>query len=107
MLWSIAQAQSTVAATAAKPGMLEMFFPVAVMLFIVYMFFLRPQQKKVGDHQKFLTSLKRGDQVITNSGIYGEVTGLTDKVVTLEVADNVRIKVLKSQVLATAKEGTI
>ncbi len=107
MFWSLAQAQTAAATAAAKPGIMEMLFPIAMMLLICYFLFLRPQQKKLGDHQKFLAGIKRGDQVITNGGIFGEVTGLTEKFITLEVAENVRIKVLKSQVLGTAKEGTL
>ena len=107
MFWSLAYAQSAVGTAAAKPGLLETLAPMAAMLFIAYIFLLRPNQKKMGDHQKFLTNMKRGDQVITNGGIFGEVMGVTEKFITLQVAENVRIKVLKSQVVGLAKEGAL
>jgi preprotein translocase subunit YajC len=50
-----------------------------------------------------ITALKHGDEIVTNSGILGKVTGITDKVVTVEVADNVKVKMLKSQVSQVVK----
>jgi preprotein translocase subunit YajC len=103
MFWSIAHAQS---APPAQPGILELLFPFAIMMVIFYMFYGRPQQKRLGEHKKFLENMKRGDKVITASGIYGEVTGINEKFVTLEIADNVRIKILRSQILGAVNEGT-
>ena len=104
MFWSTAYAQAAGAAT-AKPGLLEVVFPIILFLGIFYFVIGRPQQRKLKEHKTFLDALKRGDQVVTSSGILGVVTGITDTVVTLEVSDNVRLRVLKSQVLGRAKEG--
>jgi preprotein translocase subunit YajC len=88
-----------------RPGTLESLFPIFAIIIAFYFFYSRPQQKRLKQHQDFLTALKRGDEVVTASGILGQVTGLTEKFITLEVAENVRIRVLKSQILGSAKEG--
>ncbi|MCC6278428.1 MAG: preprotein translocase subunit YajC [Oligoflexia bacterium] len=82
-----------------------MVFPIAAMFVIFYFLIIRPQGKKQKEHQKLLEGIKRGDQVITSGGILGEVAGTTDRVVTLQIADNVRIRILKSQIAGLAKEG--
>lgn len=89
---------------AAKPGIGEMLFPMAVIVFIFYFLIGRPQQKKAKEAQAFQDSLKRGDEIITSSGIFGEITGMTDQFVTLQIADNVRVKILRSQIARLAKE---
>jgi preprotein translocase subunit YajC len=89
------------------PGMGAMLFPFILMFGVIYFLTIRPQQKKMKEQQAMLGGLKHGDDVITTSGILGTVTGITDKVVTVEVADNVRVKILKSQVSQVVKPGQI
>jgi preprotein translocase subunit YajC len=92
---------TTVATTTpapAQPSMLGMAAPFLIMLGIMYFLMIRPQQKRLKDHQSLLTGLKTGDDVITTSGIFGRVTSMDDKVVSLEVSKNVVLKVLKTQV---------
>lgn len=74
------------------------FIPLILMFVIFYFLLIRPQQKKAKDHREVLDNLKRGDTVITAGGIHGKITGLTDTVVTLEIADKVRVKVSRSQI---------
>ena len=64
---------------------------------------IRPQQKKMKEHQGLISALKDGDEVITSSGIIGTIQGMSDRVVTLEVAKNVQLKILKSQVNQVVK----
>jgi len=61
---------------------------------------IRPQQKKTKEHQQMLGKLKKNDEVMTSGGIYGKVTALTDNIVTLEIAPNVRIRVNRPQISA-------
>jgi preprotein translocase subunit YajC len=91
------------ALAAPAPGMGSMLLPFAAMFAVVYFLMIRPQQKKMKEQQEMLGQLKQGDEVITTSGILGTVRGLTEKVVTLEIADDVRIKILKSQVSQVVK----
>lgn len=98
-----AAAQSDVAGAPQQPGMLGMLAPFAIMFGVVYFLMIRPQQKRLKDQQDMLTNLKNGDQILTTSGMLGKVTGIAEKVVTVEVADNVRVKMLKSQVSQVIK----
>jgi preprotein translocase subunit YajC len=105
MFWSTAFAQTAAAPGASQPSMMEILFPFAAMMFIFYFLYARPQAKRQKEQQKFVESLKKGDQVITNGGIYGEITGTNEKFVTLQVDTNTRIKVLRSQILGSVKEA--
>lgn len=96
---SLAYAEGGAAAPAG--GGIKGFLPLILIFGVFYFLLIRPQQKKAKEHQAFLGSLKKGDLVVTNGGIHGKITGLTDAVVTVEIADNVRIKVSRSHVLGT------
>jgi preprotein translocase subunit YajC len=90
-------------ASGQQPAGFMAFMPFLLMFGVLYFLILRPQQKKLKDQQQMLTSLKHGDEIVTASGILGKVMGITEKVVTLEVADNVKVKMLKSQVSQVIK----
>ena len=77
---------------------LGMALPFVVMLAVMYFLMIRPQQKRMKDQQSLLSSLKNGDEVVTSSGILGTIMGMNEKVITLEVAKNVQLKILRSQV---------
>ncbi len=77
------------------------FLPLVLIFAVFYFLLIRPQQKKAKEHQAFLSNLKKGDLVVSSGGIQGTVTGLTDTVVTLEIADNVRVKVSRQYILGT------
>lgn len=104
MFWSQAYAQT--AAAAQQPSLLDSLFPILAMFVVFYFFIILPQKKRRKQHDEFLGNLKRGDQVITNSGIFGKVEGITESFVTLEIADDVKVKILKSQIAGLPKEQT-
>jgi preprotein translocase subunit YajC len=104
LMMSVSYAQSAptgVPGAAKQPGTLEMLLPFVVIFAIFYFLIIRPQVKRQKDHQKFVTELKKGDEVLTNGGILGTIEGLTDQFVTLEVSQGVRIRVLRSQISTT------
>jgi preprotein translocase subunit YajC len=86
-----------------QPGLGSMMVPFLLMFGVVYFLMIRPQQKKVKEQQDMLSQLKHGDEVLTASGILGKVTGIAEKVVTVEIADDVRVKMLKSQISQVVK----
>ena len=90
----------------AKPTALEQFFPFIILGLVFYFLWIRPQQRRHGQHRDFLSKIKRGDEVLTSSGIYGRIEGITDSFVILEVADNVRIRVAKSQITSYTGNAT-
>ena len=77
------------------------FMPIILIFVIIYFLMIRPQQRKQREHQHMLGQLKKGDRVMTSSGIYGMVVGLKDEVVILKIADNVKVEFSKQAVSRT------
>ena len=81
-----------------------------VMMFIMfgafYFLLIRPQQKRQKEHKALVAGITSGDEVITQGGILGKVTAVSDLYATLEIADNVEIKIQKSTISAVAPKGT-
>jgi preprotein translocase subunit YajC len=86
------------AAPAGQPNAIMQFLPIVLILGVFYLLILRPQQKKQKEHQKMLSELKKGDDVVTNGGIVGKLILVREKEVTLEVQDKVRIRLLRSAI---------
>jgi preprotein translocase subunit YajC len=102
MFSSIAWAQA--AGNAASPSMLEQFFPFIIIFGIFFFLVIRPQQKRAQTQKNFVSNLKRGDSVLTTGGIMGTIEGLTDLFVTLQIANGVKIKVLRSAIASAISE---
>jgi preprotein translocase subunit YajC len=101
---AVTTATAAAAPVAAQPSTLGMLLPFALMFAVFYFLMIRPQQKKMKDHETLMTSLQKGEEVITQAGIFGKIHGIADKFITIEVDNNVKIKVLKSQI-ATVLRG--
>ncbi|MBW1996765.1 MAG: preprotein translocase subunit YajC [Deltaproteobacteria bacterium] len=84
--------------TGGQGGGFGAFVPLILMFAIFYFLLIRPQQKKAKQHRAMLSSLKKGDRVVSSGGLHGQVTGLTDDVVTMEIAPKVRVKVSRSSI---------
>ena len=80
--------------------------PIILMFVIFYFLLIRPQQKRNKEHKQMIETLKKGDRIITNGGIYGRITGLDDTTLTVEIADKVRVKVVRGNVSALAQSAT-
>lgn len=81
----------------------DLFLPVVMML-ILYFIWIRPATKERKTQQQMLESLKRGDEVVTNSGILGSIADISDAILTIQVDKNVKIRVLKSAVAKRIEE---
>ena len=79
--------------------------PIVLIFGVMYFLFIRPQSKKASDHQKMLAALKRNDEVVTTGGLIGRISELSDKLVTLEIAQNVRVRVERNQIAAISSYG--
>lgn len=76
-----------------------------VLIFVVFYFFMiRPQQKRQKEIKKQREAMKAGDSVVTSGGIYGKVKDIKETTIIIEIAENIRIKVDKNSVFATAED---
>ena len=96
---SVAHAADVVWAAAAPPGsaggssaMLTQLVFFAAIFAIFYFLLIRPQQRQKRERERLLGSVKRGDRVVTTSGLHGTVTGLTDTTVVLRVTEQVKLE---------------
>ena len=81
------------------PGMM-------ILIFVLFYFMLiRPQRRQQKEHQLKLAALRTGDEVVAAGGIHGLITNVSDRVVTLKIADNVKIRVEKGSVLTILKKS--
>ncbi len=77
----------------------ESIVPLILIFGIMYFLLIRPQQKKLKDHQAMVAALRRGDQIITQGGIIGKVTKVKDDTeVEVEIATGVNVRVVKSTI---------
>ncbi|MBU1221115.1 preprotein translocase subunit YajC [Myxococcota bacterium] len=79
-------------------GALMQFGIIAVLVVFMYLFLIRPQQKRQKEHQSLLNALMKGDKVITTGGMLGTIVAINDRIVTLEIADKTRVKILRSYI---------
>lgn len=91
--------------TAGGGGDWGFLITMAVIFVIFYFLLIRPQQKKQKELKAMMDNLAYGDTVMTTGGIHGKITGLADSIVTLEIADKVRIKVARSAIGAIIQKS--
>ncbi|MEA2680750.1 MAG: preprotein translocase subunit YajC, partial [Candidatus Binataceae bacterium] len=99
-MWFEAIAWADAAAPAAAPatgpqGFLDQMLanpmvPLVMVVAVFYFIIIRPQSQRSSEHSKLIKGLKRNDEVVTNGGIVGRVAEISDNLVTLEIAPNVR-----------------
>lgn len=101
LFMSSAYAEGT--AAAAQPNPMMSLMPFFLIFGVFYFLMIRPQKKKLEEEKALMGGLTKGDEIFTKSGIIGVIQGVTDKVITLEIADGVKLKMLKSQIGGMAK----
>ncbi|MFP4043280.1 MAG: preprotein translocase subunit YajC [Rhodosalinus sp.] len=80
-------------------GAFAQLLPLILIFAIMYFLLIRPQQKRVKEHQKMVEALRRGDQVVTQGGLIGKVTKVKeDNEIEVEISENVRVRVVKNTV---------
>jgi preprotein translocase subunit YajC len=102
----ISSAYAQTSAPASGSGVSQILMLV-VFVAIFYFMLIRPQQKRAKELQSMLSQLATGDDVATSGGLLGRVVDISDNVVTLDLADNVRVKVQKSAVTQVLPKGTV
>ncbi len=92
---------------ATQPGGLMSFLPLIIIFVIFYFLLIRPQMKRAKEHKKLVAELGNGDEVVTNGGILGRITNVGESFITVEMADNVQIKVQRHAIASIMPKGTI
>ena len=99
---------SAYAQDAATGGSItDMLLPMVVIFGAFYFLLIRPQQKRQNAHTALVAELSTGDEVVTSGGIFGKITGITDLYVTLEIAENVEIKIQRATGSQVLPKGSI
>jgi preprotein translocase subunit YajC len=86
------------------PGLMSNIILFGSIILIFYFMIIRPQQKRAKERQKLLESIKKGDKVITSGGMYGTVSGLDEKTVLVQIADNVKVKLDRGSIATIISE---
>jgi preprotein translocase subunit YajC len=99
MIVSEAWAQTIGGGAVGGMESLQQFLPLILIFLVFYFLMIRPQQKKVKAHREMVNQLRRGDRVLTQGGIIGQIYKvLSDTEVSVEIADGVRVKVMRTAI---------
>jgi preprotein translocase subunit YajC len=106
-LISSAQAQTAPAAGGGQAGLLGTLLPMVLIFVVFYFLLIRPQTKRAKEHRALIASLEVGAEVATSGGIIGKVTEVSEQFLTVEIADNVQVKVQRHTVAQVLPKGTL
>ncbi|MDR0581263.1 MAG: preprotein translocase subunit YajC [Holosporaceae bacterium] len=85
--------------TAPQHGLIGSFTPILLMILVFYFLIMRPQQKREAKRRELISSIKKGDKILTSCGIIGVVHKVVnEKEISLEISENVRVRVLRSSI---------
>ena len=94
-------------APAASGGGYEMFIMIGIFFAIMYFMIIRPQQKKQKEHQKLVSSLSKGDEVVTTGGMMGKILKVGDNSIQVEVSEGVTIRLQKNSISSVLPKGSL
>ena len=104
-LISDAYAEAAPAASGGDPLSSLIFFGGFILIF--YFILIRPQKKRAKEHRNLVAALSKGDEVVTNGGILGKVTEVGDEYISVELADNVTVRLQKQAVSSVLPKGSL
>ncbi len=105
-LISDAMAEAAPAAAQQPNVMSQLIFFIGIFV-IFYFLLIRPQQKRAKEHRNMVAALGKGDEVVTNGGMVGKVIEVGDEYITLELAENIQVKMQKHAVATVLPKGTL
>ena len=97
-------AQTTAPGQSQSPAAWMQILPMVLLFGAMYFFLIAPQRKKQKEHEKMLTALQSGDEVVTTGGIYGVITNVKEDRFVVRVADNTKLEIGKSFVQTVVKK---
>lgn len=89
----------------AGPGLFDLLILPLGMIAIFYFLLIRPQQRRQKAHQEMIGAVKRGDTIVTTGGLIAKVIKVTDQELTIELADNVRVRIVRGMVADVRTKG--
>ncbi len=90
----------------AGPAIMDFAFPV-VLLVLFYFMLIRPQSKRAKEHRLMQESLAKGDEVVTDGGLMGKILNIGDNAITVQLADNLEVKVRRESINSVLPKGTL
>ena len=102
---SDAMAEAPAAAQSADPMQTLIFFGGMILIF--YFILIRPQSKRAKAHRELVAQLSKGDEVITNGGILGKITDVSEQYVSVEISENVEIKFQRAAISTVLPKGSL
>ena len=103
----ISSAYAETAAAADPTGGLMQMLPIVAMFAVLYFLMVRPQMKKAKEHKALLEALAKGDEVVTQGGLAGRITKISDNFISIEIAPNVEIQMQKPAITLVLPKGTL
>ncbi len=94
-------------AAAQQPNMIEALFPFIILFVVFYFLLIRPQSKRAKEHKAMVEAVGKGDEVVTQGGLYGKVTEVSEEYVQVQLADNVEVKLQRGAIASMLPKGTI
>ena len=94
-------------AATGTAGTLGTILPLVLIFVVFYFLLIRPQTKRAKEHRQLVANLANGDEVVTNGGLLGRITHVGESFVTVELADNVSVKLQKHAVASVMPKGTM
>jgi preprotein translocase subunit YajC len=91
--------------TGDASNMLIQIAPLVLIFVVFYFLMIRPQSKRMKEHQNMIANLKRGDNVVLSSGMIGKIVRVEDKEVGVEIAQGVTVKVVKGMIAEVRAKG--
>jgi preprotein translocase subunit YajC len=107
LLMSTAFAADTAATTAHPQSMMSTLIFILVFFGIFYFLLIRPQSKRQKELRSMLNNLSTGDEVVTSGGIMGKIKEISDQSITLEIAENISVRIQRNAVAMTLPKGTL
>ncbi|MCK4744203.1 MAG: preprotein translocase subunit YajC [Sulfuriflexus sp.] len=107
MSFFISEAMAEGTSAGAAGGGAEQLFIMVAIFAVFYFLLIRPQTKRAKEHRKMVSELSKGDEVITNGGVYGKLTKIADDHVEVEIADNTTVLLQRQAIASILPKGTI
>ena len=103
----ISSAYAQAAGATSQVDMLTSFLPMIAIFVVFYFLLIRPQQKRAREARELLSSLEKGNEVVTSGGMVGKIAKLSDQYVTIEIAPSVEVTVQRAAVTQLLPKGTL